>query len=128
MTIPTKNLLEWAVFGLSTILILAVIAVLGMEVFATGDAPPQLRVETGTSIPGEQELLLPVSITNIGDRVAEQVQLSFTVVRANSGQEEFTLTIDLLPRMMSQEYLLQLHPDGGTVERVEWRIGGFQSS
>jgi hypothetical protein len=93
-----------------------------------GDAPPQLRVETGTSISGEQGLLLPVTITNIGDTAAEQVQLSFIVVRADSGEEELTLTIDLLPRMMSQEHLLQLHPDGGAVERVEWQIGGFQSS
>jgi uncharacterized protein (TIGR02588 family) len=126
MNLPSKNLLEWAVFGISVVLVLAAVSMLSIEAITLGNNPPLLQVEPGAAEASADVLFVPLTITNTGDTAAEQVELAITVRQADGSEEEVTLHIELLPRMASEEHMIQLRPSAGAVESVSWEVVGYQ--
>ncbi|WAC21466.1 hypothetical protein OVA24_08710 [Luteolibacter sp. SL250] len=98
----TKNPLEWAVFGLSSLLVAGVIVFLGWSAITLEDRPAAFRVDPGDAIRTSGTTVVPVHITNTGSTTAAEVTV---VVGADfaSGGKESTLTIDFIPRGGSRE-------------------------
>ena len=97
MKLPQKNLLEWIVFGISLVLTVGVIAALAWNSFQTDNGPPRFEVEMGAAERSSDGLRIPIRVTNIGDRMAEDVQVEVRIERG--GQEErVELRFDRLAR------------------------------
>jgi uncharacterized protein (TIGR02588 family) len=93
----TKNLLEWTVFGISTVLVLTIVALLANAALRIKEGPARLRAETGPAVAENGWFRIPVTITNDGERVASNVDVQ---VRIGSGaqQREAGFSIDFVPR------------------------------
>jgi uncharacterized protein (TIGR02588 family) len=121
---PEKNPLEWAVFGVSLLLILAVAAVLAFEAARSDDAPPQLLVRPGAATQAGELLTIPVRVENRGGEVAEELLVALTVYLADGRAEEAELHIPLLPAGANSESIVAV-PTTGEVRRVEARVVSF---
>lgn len=90
-----KSWLEWAVFVLSALMIVAVIGYLVKDGLQDADRPPDIRVTVGKAEKSAHGFIVPVSVTNLGDQTAQAVELE---VRCQSGKDEQTasLTYDFL--------------------------------
>ncbi|MEY3895662.1 MAG: hypothetical protein RLZZ214_1181, partial [Verrucomicrobiota bacterium] len=79
---PTKNPLEWAVFAMSTVLIIAVTACLVWFAFRDEQGPPRLDAKTGSPEVQAGWIHIPVRVSNSGHQVAANVRV---VVSGQSG-------------------------------------------
>ncbi len=91
-----KNALEWTVFGVGLILVMATLGYLVREAFTTGSSPPELVVHLGAPRRVAEGFQVPVTVVNRGDRVAEGVSVTITLA-AGAEHEEAVLTIPFLP-------------------------------
>lgn len=97
MTRPRKNVLEWSVFGVALVLVLATVAYLVREALTAADGPPEVVVELGEPRTGAGGYMVPVTAENRGGETAEEVRV--TVRREGpGGDEEAVLLIPYLPR------------------------------
>lgn len=97
MQLPEKNRLEWLVFGLSLLLVLATVGYLVREALTTERTPPEVLVTLGAPRPGGGGFMVPVLASNRGGRAAEEVQVSVTLELPGSSHES-VLSIPFLPR------------------------------
>ena len=98
----TKNLLEWAVFAMSTVLIIAVTACLAWFALRDEEGPPRLEVKTGAPEVENGWVRIPVMVSNTGHRVAANVRV---VVSGRSGPKirEGSFTIGFIPQEGTRE-------------------------
>jgi uncharacterized protein (TIGR02588 family) len=97
-----KNVLEWTVFGLGLVLVLATLGYLLRETFSTASKPPELVVQLGTPRRVAQGFQVPVTVVNRGDKVAEGVSVTVTLAR-KAEREEAVLDIAFLPHQSRRE-------------------------
>lgn len=101
MNIPTKNWLEWSVFAISTLLVVAVLGYLAFAAVTMGDSPALLVAEVGEEVQQSQGFVVPVTITNRGDETAEDVQIEVTLSQNGSEIERSEFSIAFVPRRSS---------------------------
>ena len=92
MTLPEKNTLEWTVFGVSALLIAAIIGGLLYGEVSRPDGPPDLRVRTGPIRQTSFGFAVPVDVENRGGKAAANVEVE---VAAGEGQDAPTGTLTL---------------------------------
>ncbi|WP_192823336.1 hypothetical protein [Rufibacter sp. LB8] len=80
-----KSLLEWVVFGVSTALILALIAYLSVKTYHYQDTPPDLQVRLIPEQGKQDQNIYRVELENLGEQVAENVAVE--VMLEQNGQE-----------------------------------------
>jgi uncharacterized protein (TIGR02588 family) len=97
-----KNALEWTVFGIGLILVLATLGYLVREALTTGSSPPELVVHLGAPRRVAESFEVPVTVVNRGDRVAEGVSVSITLA-AGAEREEAVLSIAFLPHQSRRQ-------------------------
>ena len=97
-----KNALEWTVFGVGLVLVMATLAYLVREAFTTGASPPDLVVQLGVPRQVTEGFQVPVTVVNRGDRVAEGVSVTITLA-ARTEREEAVLSIAFLPHQSSRQ-------------------------
>jgi uncharacterized protein (TIGR02588 family) len=93
-----KNWLEWTVFAISLVLVLATLGYLVREALTTDDGPPDIGVTLGDPRPGSGGFLVPVVATNRGDQPAEDVQITVSLETADGSSHESVILIPHLPR------------------------------
>lgn len=93
----TKNLLEWAVFAMSTVLILAVTACLVWFALRNELGPPRLDAKTGAPEVQAGWIHIPVRVSNSGHRVAANVRVVVSG-RLGAGIREGSFTIGFIPQ------------------------------
>ena len=107
-----KNLLEWIVFGISLILITAVVGLLVVEEIRSPERPPNLRVTLGEAVPGgDGTYRLPVTVRNEGGQTAEQARLEVTLQSGGREIERAELTMAFVPRDSSRRGWVILQHD-----------------
>ena len=105
-----KNALEWTVFGVGLLLIMAMLGYLVREAFTTGSRPPLLVVDLGAPRAVAEGFQVPVTVANRGDKVAEGV--SVTIALATTAErEEAVLNIPFLPHQSSREGWVKFRGD-----------------
>jgi len=112
-----KNALEWTVFGIGLLLVLATLAYLIREAVTTGSSPPEIVVQLGTPRQVTHGFQVPVTVFNRGDKVAEHLSVVITLV-AKTEREEAVLNIAFLPRQSKREGWVTFRgdPGNGTLE------------
>jgi uncharacterized protein (TIGR02588 family) len=91
-----KNVLEWTVFGVGLILVVATLAYLVREAATRGSGPPELVVDLGSPRQVAEGFQVPVTVVNRGERVAQDVRVTITLA-AGAEREQAVLTIAFLP-------------------------------
>jgi len=119
-----KNPLEWTVFGLSAVLIAAVIGFLVYETATLGDAPPDIHVQIGTPQPRAGYFAVPIEVMNKGDHTAEGVHIEVTL-KSGGEDEKGDFEIAFLPRRGSREawVTFKSDPQSGSLEA---RVLGYE--
>jgi uncharacterized protein (TIGR02588 family) len=97
-----KNALEWTVFGVGLVLVIATLGYLIREAVTTGSNPPELLVHLGAPRRVTDGYQVPVTVVNRGDRVAEGVSVTITLA-AKAEREEAVLSIAFLPHQSRRE-------------------------
>ena len=92
-----KNALEWSVFAVALVLVLATFGYLVHEALTVREGPPDVAVTLGPSTDGAGGHLVSVTAENRGGSTAEQVQITVRLV-ASSGEEDAVLVVPYLPR------------------------------
>ena len=98
MSKPDKNPLEWTVFGIGLVLVLATLGYLVQESITTRPGPPDVVARLGAVVASANGYLVPVEVANVGSATAEDVQVPIFLDLADGKQEEAQLTIAFLPR------------------------------
>ncbi len=73
-----KNPLEWAVFGVSLLLVLATFGLLGVRALQFDSSPPRLHAQLGTPVNNGRVVMIPVNVFNHGGKTAEGVEVEVT--------------------------------------------------
>lgn len=118
MQLPEKNWLEWLVFGISLLLVLGTLGFLGYDATQQTGNPPDIVVELGTPQQASQHYLVPVSVTNKGDDIAEEVTVQVSLERAGEEPEDAEFTVAMLPRDATREGWVTFtdDPSSGTMQ------------
>lgn len=98
MAKPSKNRLEWTVFGISLVLVLATLGFLVRESIAGSDGPPEVVVRLGEVHRTGSGYLVPVEVENPGGATAEDVQVPIFLELPGGRREQARLAIAFLPR------------------------------
>ncbi|MBW8304446.1 MAG: hypothetical protein K0M78_11005 [Brevundimonas sp.] len=88
---PTTALLEWAMGGLGALIVLAVLAVIGLEAFGAAE-PARLEARLGEVRPAGAVWLAEVEVRNLGGETAASVE-----VEGRLGDRTARATIDYVP-------------------------------
>ena len=115
-----KNALEWSVFAVALLLVLATVGYLVREALTTQvDAPPDLVVTLGQPTRTAGGHRVPVQVENRGGETAEQVQVTVSL-EGSEGSEDAALMIPYLPRESRRSGWVTFQGDPGAgVLRVE---------
>ncbi len=98
MTKPEKNRLEWTVFGIGLVLVLAVLGYLARESVVGDGGPPEVVVRLGEPRPSAGGYLVPVEVANDGQTTAEDVVVPVFLDLPGGNREEAELSVAFLPR------------------------------
>ncbi|RYD37073.1 MAG: hypothetical protein EOP87_04250 [Verrucomicrobiaceae bacterium] len=121
---PTKNLLEWTVFGICALLVITVLALLSAAAFQVEDGPPVMRAEAGKPTSQDGWITIPVIVRNEGERVAANVEVK---VCMGTGEEkrEAGFTVDFVPRGGSRSGAVSFRDMGGSMD-LECEVLGYE--
>lgn len=101
MKIPEKNPLEWTVFAISTLLVLAIIGYLLWMSFRLEPEVEGMTVTLGEPTPlpesNPPSFAVPVTVYNPGDRALSDVAVEVTLERPGSEPEQASITLPLIP-------------------------------
>lgn len=119
-----KSWLEWVVFTVSAVLIVAVVGFLVSDGMRDAGRPPDIRISLGKSQKSAHGFLVPVSVTNLGDQTAQEVELE---VRCQSGgvEQSATLSYDFLASGEVRKGWAGF--SGEPVEQLATRVVGYRS-
>lgn len=92
-----KNALEWAVFAVSCLLVLATLGVLLWDVTKAGKTPPLLSAQPGQPYLENGRVWIPVEVTNTGGEPAAAVEIE-AIRPSPAGGDKAGFTIEHLPR------------------------------
>jgi uncharacterized protein (TIGR02588 family) len=95
---PAKNWLEWTVFAVSLVLVVATLGYLTWEAVADTGGPPDVVVELGSPRPSSAGFMVPVEVRNRGKGTAEDVRVTVVLERAGARSESAELEVAYLPR------------------------------
>ncbi len=124
-----KNWLEWSVFAVGLVLVLAVLAYLTYEGLTMGNDPPSIEVRLGTPEPRAHNFIVPVTVINHGDETAEGITIEVTLENAGVGGAvepvRGELTVAFLPRRATREGWVTFQQDPRSA-RLTARVLGYE--
>lgn len=94
---PTKNALEWAVFGVSSVLVLLTVGWLGWSAATTQKGPAKLEITAGKPVVENGWVKIPVTVRNRGQHVAANVQVQ-VCIGSGEDRREAGFTLDFVSR------------------------------
>ncbi len=122
-----KNWLEWGVFGVSLLCILAVLGALVVDGLQPGESRAEIVLEVGQPEPMGSSFRVPIIARNRGKETAEGVQIEVVLKPGSAKGEEETSTFELpyLPRESVREGWAVFSDDPSQGE-LEARVVGYQ--
>jgi uncharacterized protein (TIGR02588 family) len=119
-----KNLLEWTVFALSTVLVAAIVATLGLDALRWQEGPARLEIVKGDAKVEDGQLRMPIHVTNRGETVAINVNVEVADTSSAAGKTA-TVSFDFIPRGATREGRV-IFPPGQDPATLEARISGYE--
>lgn len=126
MTAPSKNWLEWLVFGVSAVLLMLLVGFLVYDAVTIGSAPPAIEVTLGDASPQGEQFVIPVSVYNAGDRTAEGVLIEVSLQVGAAAVESAQFEAAFVPRKSTSAGWVVFTMDPSAVDAVEARVLGYQ--
>ena len=118
-----KNALEWTVFGVSAVIIAAMVALLIHDATTSEEkALPDLRVTLGEPAPRSGGYVVPVVVANVGDATAEQARIQIVLRSGKDVVEIAELMIAFVPRKSQREASVVFRRDPACCEMVAHTI------
>lgn len=122
-----KNWLEWVVFGISLVLVIATLGYLVYDGATFSETPPNVELELGKAqAQALDRFIIPVTAINRGETTAEGVQIEVTLNNGGKEQENAQFEIAFLPRHSKREGWVMFTTDPRTVEQIEARVLGLE--
>jgi len=121
-----KNALEWSVFAVSSLLVLGIIILLGVDALRWGGGPARLEIGLGEAKMEGGQLCVPLRVTNQGDTVAVNVNVDVTAPGGN-GAKTASVTFDFIPRGATREGRVIFPPEQDPT-KLEARISGYETA
>lgn len=119
----TKNTLEWSVFGISLLLVLATFGMLIAAAFNRPETPARLTVTTGEPSFSDGRTDIPVTVKNAGGAAATDVDVRVRI-GAGAALQEAGFTLDFVPRDASRKGTVSFQNDLRSLV-PECRIVGY---
>jgi len=127
MNKPHKNALEWSVFFVSAIIVLATIGSLAWSAISDVDSPPDLSIVAGKALPGQQGThRVPLLVRNLGNTTAQSVQVEVILRRGAEEVERGELTLSFVPRHSEREGWVTFRNDPRCCE-IQARAVSYES-
>jgi uncharacterized protein (TIGR02588 family) len=123
MNIPNKNWVEWSVFGLGALLVLAVVSYLAFEIVTRSTSPAQLTVTLGEPQPAGDRYMVPVTVENEGETSAENVLVEVSL--AGDAPVRSIVQLAFVPHGSSGNGWV-MFPAEPAPEQLEARVLGFE--
>jgi uncharacterized protein (TIGR02588 family) len=98
-----KNPLEWAVFTVSLLAILATVGFLIRDAVTDTGSPPDLRIELGPPEARSGVFAVPVTVRNVGDETAEGVRVEVVSEAPGRAPERAEIEMAFVPRRSQRE-------------------------
>ncbi len=126
MKTPHKNWLEWTVFGVGAVLVVATLGFLAFDAATLGSAPPGIEARLGRPQRLKKGYAVPVTVVNHGDATAEGVAIEVTLQRRGRATQSGEFEVAFLPRQSKREgwVVFDADPQAG---RLEARVKGFEA-
>jgi uncharacterized protein (TIGR02588 family) len=121
-----KNLLEWAVFALSLLLLLGVFGYLGYYAFHHQSTPPELVVETTPAPSPHSPYRYHVVVHNRGGSTAEEVQLEFLMKKDSAVLGKAQLQIPFAPQSSKREGWIIFSTDPAKADTIVASVLGYK--
>lgn len=120
-----KNPLEWAVFAVSLVVVLATVGHLVYDAATVRDAKPDLRIELGRPEPRSGGFAVPVTVHNRGDETAEGVRVEVELAIPGGEPERAELDVTFIPRRSKREGWVTFRSDPSR-GRLTGRAMGYE--
>lgn len=121
-----KNWLEWLVFGISLVMLLAIFGYLGYQVKTYDATDPEVLVEASYDpsemIPNRYQ----VTVTNKGGITAEEVITEFTLYSGGKEKETSELQIAFSPKDSKREGWVTFSGEPTTSDSVAARVKSYK--
>lgn len=121
-----KNWFEWIVFGVGLALVVSTLGYLVYDAATISDAPPSIEVRVGEPEQRPHNFIVPVTLINHGDQIAEGVQIEVVLESNGEEKERGEFAVAFLPRRSMREGWVAFQTDPRTVERIKARVMGYE--
>lgn len=121
-----KNLLEWTVFGIGLLCVLAIVGYLGYKTLAHKTSPPEIEV---TFEPNPSEMApfrYAVELSNKGGETAEEVSIELVQQKGDSTIETAALKFAFVPHGSKREGWLIFSQDPQMADTVFVRVLSYK--
>ena len=98
-----KNGMEWSVFAVSLLLIIATIVYLVRDSLSGRSEAPQINVITGSPVQSAGLWSIPLKVTNSGDETAEELRVVVALQDGDRNVELAEVTFAFVPRRSSRD-------------------------
>lgn len=121
-----KNILEWAVFAVSLLLVIGILGYLGYKSYTHKPSSPQIQV-TFTPSPSESApYRYYVEVNNIGGETAEQVSIELVLEKDKETMENAELQISFIPKKSKREGWLNFSENPQMADTIFARVISFK--
>ncbi|ARS37714.1 hypothetical protein [Pontibacter actiniarum] len=121
-----KNWLEWAVFGISLTLVLAILAYLGYMTYVHKPTPPDLVVEVKPDPSAHSPHRYHVLLLNKGGATAEEVLVEVALMQGGKEVEKGQLQIPFAPQDSKKEGWVAFSSKPSQADSVLTRVVSYK--
>lgn len=121
-----KNPLEWAVFAVSLLLIMAILGYLGYQAYTYQPSSPDIQVKYQADPSVQAPYRYHVSIVNLGGETAEEVLVEVALQKEGKDMETAELQIPFAPKESIREGWVTFKADPATADSVAARVVSYK--
>lgn len=121
-----KNALEWAVFGVSLLLVAGVLGYWSFQVFNDGPSSPDLYVERRLDPAAGSPYRYRVAVHNKGGQTAESAMVEVALKRNGQELEKAHLQISFVPNGSKREGWVTFETDPAEADTVVARVVSYK--
>jgi uncharacterized protein (TIGR02588 family) len=121
-----KNALEWAVFVVSLLLVLSILAYLGYQAYTDKPATPDLVVEYYHDPSANAPNRYRVVVHNLGGETAEEVVIELSLEKGGEEIENAELGIAFAPKESKREGWVNFKQDPASADTLVARVVSYK--
>ncbi|HET6568011.1 MAG TPA: hypothetical protein VFG50_08600 [Rhodothermales bacterium] len=121
----TTSWLEWVVFGVGAVLLIATLGLLIYETFIFEKTPPNITITLGEPDHRGGKYNVPVKAQNTGSATAAVVQIQVTAYFSGGAREDGQITFDFVPMHASRNGWVTFERPPSEADSLRARVLGY---